>query len=205
MNVPIKKKTWSLIALSCAATAFVAAPTAAQAACPPVPTAPYFSAFGDANDYSQVPGGGFEPGTPAWTVSSAATLLNENEPFLAASGGTKSLRLPAGSTATSPPFCVSDEHPTLRLFGRMPTGTVGRLRVDLVYTDNGQAATTSSGAIVNVAFKFRNWAPSDPLPLATNLPASFINRGGDSVQLQITPESGTWQIDDVFYDPRASR
>ena len=38
-------------------------PAAAQAACPATPTTKAFQAFGDTNDYSLVPNGGFETGT----------------------------------------------------------------------------------------------------------------------------------------------
>ena len=62
------------------AVAILVVPAAAQAACPTTQTTKAFQAFGDNNDYSLVPNGGFETGTSGWSLSGAAVTAG-NEPW----------------------------------------------------------------------------------------------------------------------------
>ncbi len=173
-------------------------------ACPETKSAPSFSAFGDADLYSLVPGGGFESGSTGWALGGGGQAVSGNENFFVGSASDKSsLQLPQRATALSPQFCVSAGHPTLRLFARqVGARTDGALRVSILYPDAGQVKLQTSGVIENRG-KFAAWSPSGVLPLALVLPTRFINAGGGNVQLQVSADKGAWLLDDVYYDPRA--
>jgi len=219
--VPIKKtrssikKTRHLVAVGAAATALLAVPAAAQAresepsVCPQVPSEQVFADFGDLSLYAPVPGGGFEPETPEWTLDSEAQVVEGNNALPRGdSADHRSLQLPPNADATSPPFCVSVDHPTLRLFAQETSGdSETDLRVDIIYTGKrGNEKVRNSGHLDSTEHAFSGqWAPSDELALALHLPKNFIRRGGGDVSLRVTSEGGTWLVDDVYYDPRSSR
>ncbi len=218
--MPIKKtrssikKTLHLVALG-AATALLAIPAAAQAGepepsvCPQVPTEQVFAGFGDLNFYAPVPGGGFEPGTPEWTSDSGAEVVEGNNSYQSGSStDSRSLRLSPDADATSPPFCVSVDHRTLRLFAQETSGdSEAGLRVDIIYPGwRRHNRVRNSGDLDNTGLLYSGqWAPSDELALALKLPHRFLMRGGGDVRIRITSEGGTWLVDDVYYDPRSSR
>ena len=65
-----------------------------------------FAPWGDYRNYQLVPGGAFEAGTPAWSLSGGAKVMAGNEPFYVRSKLDKnSLYLPNGSSALSPTVC----------------------------------------------------------------------------------------------------
>src|SRR3954462_2174724 len=59
-----------------------------------------FARFGDNASYTPVPGGSFEGGNGGWSLSGGAKVVSGNESFNVV-GGSHSLSLPAGATATS--------------------------------------------------------------------------------------------------------
>src|SRR5579884_1980918 len=73
--------------------------------CGSQPESQPFAGFGDTNLYTPVPGGSFEVGTPSWALWNGAQVVSGNESYNVA-GGSRSLRLPAGSSATSPALCT---------------------------------------------------------------------------------------------------
>ncbi len=183
------------------AVALLAVPAAAQAACPATPISQPFAQFGDHSDYSLAPGGAFEAGMPAWTMAGASVVSGNESFFLRNATDARSLRLPEGKSAVSPTFCVSAAHPTMRLAVRQLTGT-GRLKVEIIYSGNRvkKAGVFEAPAATGV------WAPSPILPLATLLPKDELQAlGSMDVQLRVSADSGSWEIDDVYLDPRALR
>ena len=71
-----------------------------------------FTAFGDFRDYVLAPYGDFENlALPGWTLAGGATAMRS-------STGNGILRMPPGSTATSPAMCVDLNYPTMRYFVR---------------------------------------------------------------------------------------
>ena len=75
-----------------------------------------FARWGDSNYYVLVPGGSFEPGTPAWKLGAGARIVLGNEPFYVHSKSDRySLDVPAGVTVTTPPMCfqLGDWHARL--------------------------------------------------------------------------------------------
>lgn len=175
--------------------ALVALPAAAQAACPAQTSRQVFSRFGDTNWYYAAPGGTFESGSAAWTLS-GASLANGNETFFVnGSSDSRSLRLPAGASALSPWFCISVEHPHMRLVARKLSGSGGSLKVELLTS----AATRSAGSIANTG-QYLTWRPTPVLNLATLL--SLTGTATATVRLRLTADSGgPWGVDDVFLDP----
>src|ERR1700739_3172575 len=77
-----------------------------------------FAPWGDFNYYTPVPGGTFVAGTP-WALSGGAALSPDSGTLVVAGvSDSKSLSLPAGSSAISPANCTSIYHPTVRAFVR---------------------------------------------------------------------------------------
>ena len=177
--------------------AAVAAPAAAAPGCADTPVSQPFAAFGDNADYFLAPGGSFEAGTTGWALRSGAGVVAGNAPFRAvASSDTHALRLPAGSSAVSTPFCIGAEHRTMRFFAQAADN--GSLDIDVLYTDAaGRSRDLAIGALAGTG----DWAPTDIVPMVVNAMAPA--RGNAmSVRLRFTPHgSAAWAIDDVLIDP----
>ena len=198
MQISFKRYRGALAGL---AIAFLAVPAVAQAACAPAAVSQPFAQFGDHADYRLAPGGAFEAGMAPWTQNGSATVSGNESFFLRAASDARSLRLPKGTSTVSPAFCVSAADPTMRLTVRRLSGA-GRLTVEIIHS--GGKATTAG--VFETPATTGAWAPSPILPLASLLPAKALrSQGGMDVQLRVTAGSGTWQIDDVYIDPRALR
>jgi len=169
-------------------------PAAAQAAlCPAQPVAQRFLPWADPAWYAAVPGGGFEPLTPAWTLTGGAVAVEGNEPFhIGTAADHRSLLLLPGAAATSPAICLGADHPTLRL---LITGTPGsQVTVSAVLRDAGGSERTLPIAALAAA----RWAPTSPLPVALNVLALAVPQ---SVAFRFDATSGKSAIDDVYIDP----
>jgi hypothetical protein len=146
-----------------------------------------FSSLGDPRAYVLGPDGGFEAGGAGWSLEDGAAVVAENETsYLNNASDSQSLELPAGSSATSPSFCVGKDTPVVRAMVRS-SGDGARLRVETIYTDLGVVRTHTVGG------ERLEWGPTHPLHLSA----------GDSVQIRLTPVSGDWQVDDLYVDPFA--
>jgi hypothetical protein len=143
-----------------------------------------FSSWGDPRFYVLAPDGDFAAGGAGWTLEGGATVTLQ------------SLSLPAGSSAVSPPICVSKDTPFLRAMA-LDSGVGGaQLQVEIVY--GGLGATRSR---VVAGDKDEDWDPTHLLGQSSGL----ATQGGadSSVQVQITAVGGDWQVDDVYIDPFA--
>jgi hypothetical protein len=175
--------------------AFAASPASAGLgiACPS-PTVQPFRAWSDFARYVSVPDGGFEAGASGWTLTGGAKVVAGNEPFyIRAAADRKSLLLPAGSTATSPPMCISLLSSKMRFVVGGPVRST--VKVQVVYRgvlssalglfDGGNAA--SSG----------KWAPSPEIAMLGGVLPLLTQ----SVQFRLVATGGSPQVDDVFLDP----
>jgi hypothetical protein len=181
------------------------APAAAQAetaptGCPATTLVQPFTGFGDANYYSLVPGGSFESGETAWTLSGGATIASGSETY-AVTGtlGKSSLKLPAGASAQSPFLCVEPNDRTYRFFLRAE-GSSAILATWLVYQ-------TSEGMFVlpaKVLFTGSAWEVS-PILHTGAAKATAITHGVAYVSLGFVSLHGTARLDDVYLDPRMRR
>jgi hypothetical protein len=181
--------------------AAMAVPAAAQAACAPTPTTQAFKAFGDSNDYSLVPNGGFESGAGGWSLS-GAYVAGGNEPWsVRAIGDSHSLAISPGGVAVSPVVCVDRKRPTFRFFAKRTSGSWGVLNVRVRWQD---ASGRTNETTVSSLGGGLDWSVTPSLNLASLLP--LWNDDQDvSVQFVFDPEDfgGAWAIDDVYVDPYA--
>jgi hypothetical protein len=166
--------------------------------CPAVDTSPAFAQFLDPLPYSLLPDGGFEAGATGWSLS-GASVASGNETFgLAGDGGSHSLSLASGATATSPVICTSALHPVIRFTARGPGSLLSALTVRVLYEDAG--GTVHNALVGAVPGVTRSWAPSLPMPVLVNL-TSLLSNGQTPVAFRFTATGGSFQIDDVFVDP----
>jgi hypothetical protein len=192
--------------LSAAATAFAAtalfaapasaAPAVVAAGCPDVPTVQPFAPWQDVSDYLLAPDGDLEAGGSTWLLEDGARVVEGNSPFqVGGPADHQALELPAGASATTAPMCITQEHKTMRFFGRSTRN--GALKVEALYTKrNGKQKSVTLGAVRGDD----TWAPSEVLPMRVNELADDDN--GLSVSLRFESKgNSTWTIDDVYVDP----
>lgn len=166
-----------------------------------------FSGFGDDRDYVLAPNGSFERGDDGWQLHDGAAVVRGSDPWDLGPGADEaSLRLPEGSSATSPVMCVDLIHPTFRFFAKQVAGkstTEGELQVDIVYPDTGQKVRWEETADVKLA-REDGWRLTDDIDLMPELGGT--SAGGRRVALRFTAKdnkSNDWRIDDIYVDPRA--
>jgi hypothetical protein len=95
--------------------------------------APLLQDFKDQGLYFVAPGGDFEAGADGWQLDGGATIASGSSAFSTLGSGHRSLRLPSGSVATSPAFCVDERYPRFRLsVGQLGTRKA-KVRVSVVY------------------------------------------------------------------------
>jgi len=192
----------SLVAACCVAVAALAgfsSPAvgpAHAASCPPPPTVVHpFAPWSDTAGYVLTTGASFEQGLAGWTLGSGASVADGNAPnALDAATDSHSLYLPAGSTATSP--CTTAPHIVgiVRFFLKNVGASTGKLNIRvLVKGKTYEAGTIGAGG---------NWQPSEMLP--SNAPNYS---GAVAYQVQLTPvgTGAAFLVDDVYFDPYASR
>ena len=79
-----------------------------------------FKPWLDYSLYKLVDGGTFEDGADGWTLTGGARVVDGNaKQKVSGAGDARSLSLPAGSSATTPPVCVGLDEPTLRYFAEV--------------------------------------------------------------------------------------
>jgi hypothetical protein len=161
------------------------------------PSRPFLRWLDPAN-YVLLQNGSLEK-TTGWSLSGGAGLVTGNETFAVNSTKDRmSLLLPAGSSATSPPMCITLLHPTLRFFASNSGNSASILQVDAVVKLLGLRLTLPVGLLLAGS----DWQPTLPLPFLTNLLAPVSS----TVAFRFTPlgSSSGWRIDDVYLDPYKS-
>jgi hypothetical protein len=158
-----------------------------------------FQRFGDAAYYTLVSNGGLEAGSADWTLSKASVTNGNETYYVRSASDSKSLYLPAGSSATSRPICVGIDHPYMRFFAKSSgTSLLSGLRVDVLFeTSLGLVLALPIGTISPSTA----WAPSPRLLLVANL-LPLLPNSQTPVAFRFTPQGkGAWSIDDVYVDP----
>ena len=198
----------TLIAASVAAAALAVGAPGASAGllvasapdCSAKPTSAAFSSIdGDSTQYSLAPGGDFEAGSPAWSLSGRASVVSGNEPWqLAGSDDSQSLNLPPGASATSPVMCVGIEHPAVRLVAKS-SGLLPALAVDVITeTSLGLKVGVPAGVLLPNG----KWKPSPKLVVLSSL-LPLLPGDHTPVQFRVTSLGlGTWSVDDFYLDPK---
>src|SRR3954451_22493432 len=96
-----------LIAVATAALAISAVWAGAAQACNYTGAQQVFKPWGDQHSYVLAPDGGLEAGGQGWYLGGGGTTVAENETFdLTGEGDSRSLALPAVSSAVSLPICM---------------------------------------------------------------------------------------------------
>jgi hypothetical protein len=186
-------------ALLIAALAFATHSTSAQA-CPSAGAQTVFSPWGDQRYYVLAPDGGFESGARAWSLAGKAAAVDGNESYyLHDPADRKSLSLPAGSSAGSPPICMAIDTPVFRFMVRNGGDPSSRLRVEARYNLLGLLRTN---VIANVTAG-PEWAPSQPISTVLGLSTIVGTLVPSAIEIRLTPldARGGWQVDDLYIDP----
>jgi hypothetical protein len=163
-----------------------------------------FLPWGDKRHYALAPNGGFEAGSTGWSLSGGATVVAGNESlFLNAPTDASSLSLPAGSSAASPPICMSLDTPIFRLVARNGGDPASRLRVEAVYKLLGLVRTKTVSTVTSGA----SWTPTQQMSTVLTLSTIIGTLIPSYIQIRITPldGAGQWQVDDLYIDPFARR
>jgi hypothetical protein len=155
--------------------------------------------------YTVVPNGTLENGAAGWTLS-GSSVVSGNEPWgVNNAADSKSLRIPPGKSATTPSICVGLLHPTLRFFAKssgdsLLGSVVATLAVEVLFEDN---AGNVHSLPIGVVTPGSRWSPTLPLPVLANL-LPLLPNDRTAVRFRLTAIGGsTWQVDDVYVDPRS--
>jgi hypothetical protein len=163
-----------------------------------------FISFKDERNYVLAPGGSFEDSSlPGWSLEGGAGVAAGNEPFnLRGLSDNNSLLLPAGASATSPTMCVDLNWPTLRFVANQTDEKDAELKVEVLYPEADEKHATWHGAKKFKAKRKDGWRLTEDVKLSPDRGGKFA--GGRPVALRFTNTSdqGSWQIDNVYVDPR---
>lgn len=170
-------------------------------ACGDRPFSKPFLPWLDPMNYTLAPGGNFESGARGWTLKGGAAIVTGNEPWKTSGAGSRSLYLPSGSTAMTPPICVETLDPTVRYFAKnRGIVALSSLVVEVVLLDSSGRPVLALPAGVHTGFS--SWHPSLPGVALLNLTA-ILNGGKADVAFRFRPVGlgAKWQIDDLYVDP----
>ena len=157
-----------------------------------------FARFSDYSKYVLVPGGSFESGTSAWTLGRGATVVSGNEPYYVHStADRRSLYIPSGSYAQTPPMCFAFGDWHLRFFAASSSNSFSSLQVRVVVKSLLGVLSILDGGTIRTN---STWQPSPRLALLlTNVSGLLAT---DSISFKFIPNDGaSWRIDDVYLDP----
>jgi hypothetical protein len=172
--------------------AFLIAAPAARAACEGEVLEEPFVPWSDSAYYVLLSDGDLTGGGEGWDLG-GAEVVDDNEPWYVHGGATAAaVRLDDGDVATTPPMCVTPEHPTMRFFVRNAGSAEGELLVEVVSDEH---LVLPIGVISGVD-QDAEWAPSPILQI-------LANEFDDEVafRFRATGPESAWVIDDVYVDP----
>jgi hypothetical protein len=158
-----------------------------------------FKPWLDSSYYKLVDGGTFEDGTDGWSLTGGAKVVAGNaSQHVSGAADDSSLQLPSGSSATTPPVCVGLNEPTMRYFAKKNSGLLSVLSVSVqVQLQLGVWVTLPIGVDLG-----GSWHPSLPNLVVANL-LPLLPPDQTAVRFKFAPIlGGSWQIDDVYVDPR---
>ena len=159
-----------------------------------------FSPWGDQLSYVLAPDGSFEAGGSGWQLNRGATVVAGNESYhLNDAADSKSLSLPGGSSAASPPVCMSIDTPSFRLVARNSGDPSSQLRVEATYNLLGLVRAKTAGTLRAGS----TWAPTQSVSTVLTLSTIVGTLIPSAIELRFTPldSKGKWQVDDVYIDP----
>lgn len=198
MRFPKCELTLAILAvLICAATANAGVLVVSAPSCATESLSQPFLRWGDANHYALVPNGAFLSGQAEWSLAGGAAVVAGAEPWHVTSASqSRSLSLPAASSATTAPVCVNVTDPTIRFFARNLGSSVSTLAVSVSFTTSlGVHATLPIGTVISGS----SWAPA---PADLTLVSALSLTSSTPVRFTFTPVGrSTWEVDDIYLDP----
>jgi hypothetical protein len=197
-------KSRLVFAMLMALVATIAFASSAQAACSTAGAKKAFSQWGDQRDYVLAPDGGFEAGAQGWDLDGGAKPVAGNESYyLNSASDDTSLSLPAGSSAGSPPVCMSIDTPVFRMVARNTGDPTSKLRVTASYKLLGLLRTQTLGTVTAGSA----WTPTAPQSTVLTLSTIIGTLIPSAIEIRVTPldSKGNWQVDDLYIDPFARR
>jgi hypothetical protein len=177
----------------------VSAPAHALDACTTRTVSQPFTAWSDSNYYFPVTSGTFESGAGGWSIGSGVSTVPENEPWNVAGSGAASLRIPAGSAASTSQMCLTADEDSTRFFYKSPGSGVG-LGVTITATNSITHAVAMTSFTIR-AGTTAGWQVSPRI----SLPSARDLQGTENVVIKFTAQGAAWQVDDVFVDPSRTR
>ncbi len=114
-----------------------------------------FTALGDSNNYTLVPGSEFASSSEGWELENGASVIQTTRPDGSRGGA---LDLPAGSFAVSPPVCVNLLYPTARIWERSTEGAA--VTVEVAYAESKSAIKPKT--VGHLAGTSTAWTLSQP-------------------------------------------
>lgn len=158
-----------------------------------------FARWGDQSNYLLVPGGSFEAGGPAWSMSGGAKVVAGNEPFYARNASdTRSLYVPSEGAALSPTVCfgLGDWH--ARFFVRNVGSARGSLKVDVAVKSLLGLVSILDGGSISASGE---WSPSPRIGLTLTNLTSLLGVKAISFRFRAVGSGAAFQVDDVYLDP----
>ncbi len=194
--------TAALAALSATATTVSATPRSELRA---QPRDPGFAPWKDYAAYAYAPNGGFESGSTGWSLAGGAKVVAGNSTFFTHGKGERySLSLPAGSSATSPPMCISLFSSKMRFFAANAGSSSSKLKVQIIYGGGVSgllSLVTKTLGLSDVGYVSAGsaWQPSP----AVGMLSGTLPLLTQYVQFRFVPadRTGSWLMDDVYLDP----
>jgi hypothetical protein len=160
-----------------------------------------FEPWSDPDAYCAFPNLGFESGTTGWTLTGKASIASANEPWHVSGAGTHALQLGPGATALSSRLPVNLLDPWIRTFAHSVRAN-GSLRVQVLF----HGLTGNLTGVLNIGSlspgTYSSWQPTQRVLSTLALPLLTTSA---QVLLTSTATSGSWQVDDVYLDPCASK
>jgi hypothetical protein len=190
------------IGASLLALLIIALSVASAQACSYPGATPVFAPWGDQHDYALAPEGGFEAGGNGWSLRGGAAVVAGNESYqLNGSADSNSLALAAGSSATSPPICMSIDTPLIRFMVRNTGDPSSQMRVEALYSLLGLVRTN----VVNTVSAGSSWEPTKQMSTVLGLSTIVGTILPSAIEVRLTPldDKGRWQVDDLYVDPFA--
>jgi hypothetical protein len=157
-----------------------------------------FTNWGDQGSYCAFPNLGLESGRTGWALTGTTSIVSANEPWHVSGPGTHALQLAPGATALSPSLPVSLLDPWIRFFAHS-RGANGPLHVQVRFRGllGNLTGVLNFGSLSPGGFA--SWQPTQDVLSTLALP---LLTSTAQVELTSQAKSGSWQVDDLYLDPR---
>ena len=162
-----------------------------------------FLPWGDIANYTPLRGGNLEGALRGWRLEDGARVVEGNEPFhVGRKQDTRALLLPEGSQVTTAAICVGLGHPAMRFFvKRTSDSLLATLRVEVLFEDAHDAVHALTIAVLAAGAE---WQPTPLVPVVVNL-LPLLPDDRTAIAFRLTPQDGSFRVDDLYVDPWRAR